>query len=108
MLVKEFVNNLIKNENVLVFSKTFCPYCSATKKLLRNLNCPFKLVELDTFRKGKEIQNYLYDITKQKTVPSTFINGKHIGGNDKLQAMYKKGELLPLIKPYINKPESKL
>jgi len=26
MSVKEYVDNLIKNENVMVFSKTYCPY----------------------------------------------------------------------------------
>jgi len=57
---------------------------------------------------GKEIQNCLYDITKQKTVPNTFIKGKHIGGNDKLQSLHKKGELLPLIQNIINNSQSKL
>jgi len=108
MSVKEFVTNLIKNENVLVFSKTYCPYCQATKTLLRKLNCPFKPIELDTIKQGKEIQNCLYDITKQKTVPNTFIKGKHIGGNDKLQSLHKKGELLPLIQNIINNSQSKL
>eukprot|EP00833_Pecoramyces_ruminatium_P014735 jgi/Orpsp1_1/1188767/evm.model.d7180000067028.1 len=100
MSVKEYVDDLIKNENVMVFSKTYCPYCDRTKLLLTNLKCKFKAIELDEMDNGREIQDYLYEITNQKTVPNTFISGKHIGGNDNLQALHKKGELKPLIKNF--------
>lgn len=32
---------------VVVFSKSYCPYCKSTKNLLRSLDVDFKLVELD-------------------------------------------------------------
>ncbi|KAG4098407.1 glutaredoxin-1 [Neocallimastix lanati (nom. inval.)] len=101
MSIKKLVNNLIQNENVIVFSKTYCPYCAQTKKLFKKLKCPIKIVELDTIKNGNAVQNCLYEISHQKTVPNTFIKGKHIGGNDKLQLLHKKGELLPLIEPFI-------
>jgi len=52
---------------------------------------------------GREIQDYLYTITNQKTVPNTFIRGQHIGGNDKLQAKHKSGKLVPLLQAFWNK-----
>jgi len=51
---------------------------------------------------GKEIQDYLFEITNQKTVPNTFISGQHIGGNDRLQEKHKNGELMPIIKDFCN------
>jgi len=102
MSVKEYVDNLIKNESVVVFTKTFCPHCKATKELLNSLNCPFKNIELDLLDNGKEIQNYLFELSNQKTVPNTFIKGQHIGGNDNIQAKHKNGELVPLIKDLCN------
>eukprot|EP00833_Pecoramyces_ruminatium_P003547 jgi/Orpsp1_1/1177579/evm.model.c7180000061996.1 len=102
MSTKEYVDNLIKNENVIVFSKTYCPHCKATKELLTSLNCKFNFIELDTMDNGKEIQDYLFEVTNQKTVPNTFIKGQHIGGNDNIQKMHKDGKLLPLIKDLCN------
>lgn len=52
------------------------------------------MVELDTRDDGADIQGALLDKTGQRTVPSVFIKGEHIGGNDATQALYKSGELL--------------
>lgn len=40
---------------------------------------------------GDEIQAELLALTKQRTVPNVFVNGKHIGGNDDTQAALKNG-----------------
>ena len=40
---------------------------------------------------GAEIQAELLAMTKQRTVPNVFVNGKHIGGNDDTQAAIKSG-----------------
>lgn len=42
----------------------------------------------------------LFDVRSigQGTVPNTFIGGKSVGGNSKLQKLHKKGELEPLLK----------
>jgi len=102
MSMNEYIDNVIKSANVIVFSKTFCPYCDHTKELLDSLNCQNMVIELDEMDSDGHIQNYLYELTNQKTVPNIFISGKHIGGNDKLQSLYKSGELLPLIKNFCN------
>lgn len=38
---------LIKDNAVVVFSKSYCPYCSSSKKLLNGLNAKFTVLELD-------------------------------------------------------------
>lgn len=79
-----------------MFSKSYCPYCSATKSLLRSYDANVYTIELDQESNGSAIQDALHELTGQKTVPNIFINRKHIGGNSDLQA--KKGELPTLLK----------
>ncbi|KAI9843330.1 MAG: hypothetical protein M1837_006456 [Sclerophora amabilis] len=87
----------IINENaVAVFSKSYCPYCKASKSLLSELGAKFFVIELDQVDDGSDIQQALQEITGQRTVPNIFIKQQHIGGNSELQA--KKKELPDLLK----------
>ncbi|GKV07750.1 hypothetical protein SLEP1_g19479 [Rubroshorea leprosula] len=38
---------LVSSNSVVVFSKTYCPFCVSVKKLLQELGVNFKAVELD-------------------------------------------------------------
>jgi glutaredoxin 3 len=82
---------------VVVFSKTYCPYCTATKQLFSGMNIDAKVIELDKLDNGSEIQSALLDITGQRTVPNVFIKGKHLGGNDVTQAAAKNGKLKEML-----------
>ncbi|ABN67260.1 Glutaredoxin, partial [Scheffersomyces stipitis CBS 6054] len=84
-------------DKVVVYSKTYCPYCTSTKNLFQGLGQEFKLVELDINSNGSEIQRGLQELTGQRTVPNVFINGKHIGGNSDLQALNSSGKLKGLL-----------
>lgn len=42
----------------------------------------FQVYEIDVEADGSDIQNALFEITKQRSVPNVFISGKHIGGCD--------------------------
>ncbi|KAI1452427.1 putative glutaredoxin [Annulohypoxylon moriforme] len=92
---KTKAQGIIDENAVAVFSKTFCPYCSASKRLLDSLGAKYKLVELDEAPDGPEIQAALAEISGQRTVPNIWIGKKHIGGNSDLQA--KSGELKNLL-----------
>ncbi|ODV84208.1 hypothetical protein CANARDRAFT_69088 [[Candida] arabinofermentans NRRL YB-2248] len=83
------VNSIINSHPVFVASKTYCPYCSSAKKTLEAADADAYVLELNTLEDGDEIQDALYSITGQRTVPSIFIGGKHIGGNSDLQALGK-------------------
>ncbi len=47
---------------------------------------------------GPEIQDLLLQLTKQRTVPNVFINGKHIGGCDSVLELHSQNKLTALIK----------
>lgn len=67
---------------VMVYSKTYCPYCAEVKSLFSRLSVPAKIVELDELADGAAVQAALKDLTGRGTVPQVFIGGKHIGGCD--------------------------
>lgn len=90
----------IKENNVMVFSKSRCPYCFEVKSLLGELGVEHAVWELDEVRSltcamrggrrltrtqrpdGREIQDFLYEETGQTTVPNVFIGEQHVGGCD--------------------------
>ena len=57
--LKGQVSELIQSTPVLVFSKTFCPYCTEAKNILKKANVEFVLRELDEESDGSDTQNVL-------------------------------------------------
>ncbi|SCU96479.1 LADA_0H01156g1_1 [Lachancea dasiensis] len=96
------VQGYIKDNKIFVASKTYCPYCQATIKLLfedkKLSEEQVFLLQLDTMKEGGEIQDALQEITGQRSVPNIFIGGSHIGGNSDIQALESSGKLDPLLK----------
>ncbi|KIW73921.1 glutaredoxin [Phialophora macrospora] len=93
---KEKAQKIIDENSVVVFSKSYCPYCRASKALLNDLHAKYFLMELDQVEDGAALQDALEEITGQRSVPNIFISQNHIGGNSDLQA--KKGQLSGLLK----------
>nr|CAD1838346.1 unnamed protein product [Ananas comosus var. bracteatus] len=89
--------DIVASTPVVVFSKTFCPYCNRVKQLLAQLGANFKAIELDVESDGSEIQSAQLAWTGQRTVPNVFIGGKHIGGCDTVTAKHNEGKLVPLL-----------
>ncbi|CAN4082430.1 unnamed protein product [Withania somnifera] len=88
---------IVSANPVVVFSKTYCPFCVTVKDLLSKLGASFKAVELDSEKDGSEIQAALAEWTGQRTVPNVFISGKHIGGCDTTTALHRERKLVPLL-----------
>jgi len=80
---------IIDDNAVAVFSKSYCPYCKATKSLLSELGAKYYAIELDEVDDGSAIQAALAKKTNQTSVPNIFIGQEHIGGNSDLQALGK-------------------
>ncbi|KKY20989.1 putative lmbr1 domain protein [Phaeomoniella chlamydospora] len=92
---KTKAQGLIDENTVMVFSKSYCPYCKATKSLLSEKGAKFQVLELDQIDDGAAIQDALEEITNQRSVPNIFIKQQHIGGNSDLQA--RKSQLKDLL-----------
>lgn len=96
------VKEMIDEKDIFIASKTYCPYCRATlKTMFKDLKVPESkalVLQLNEMDDGAEIQEALREITGQTTVPNTFIGGKHVGGNDDLQALKRSGKLDDMLK----------
>jgi len=95
MSVKQFVDDSIANNKVVIFSKSWCQYCNSVKELFTTHfeDVKYHVIELDKRDDGNSIQEYLREKTGQRTVPNVFVNQKHIGGSDKTGALFDSGEL---------------
>lgn len=76
------VDKAIIDNNVMVFSASYCPYCRQVKSLFKELNVDHAVWELDERADGDDIRGILLEKTGQRTVPNVFISGKHVGGCD--------------------------
>ncbi|KAK1926469.1 thioredoxin-like protein [Papiliotrema laurentii] len=83
--IKQLVDSTIAENNVVVFSKTYCPYCKKAKTILQNITDDVKVLELDNLDEGSTIQAYLKQLNGQGTVPHVYIRQEFIGGCSDLQ-----------------------
>uniref|UniRef100_A0A4W5PAB8 thioredoxin-disulfide reductase (NADPH) n=1 Tax=Hucho hucho TaxID=62062 RepID=A0A4W5PAB8_9TELE len=95
--LKSRIQELIDSNQVLVFSKSYCPFCVKVKDLFKELNVNCNVVELDLIDDGSNYQELLLEMTRQKTVPNVFVNKTHIGGCDKTMQAHKDGILQKLL-----------
>lgn len=81
---------------IIVYSKSTCPYCRAAKALLAQKGAAFTEIDLTTDPEGQRAM--AKRANGRSTVPQIFIGGQHIGGCDDLHALDARGGLDPLLK----------
>jgi glutaredoxin len=99
--IRNFIEQEHQSNQVVVWSKSYCPYCHQTKNLFRSsLPSSTNIIvhELDQRPDGNAIQQELVNMTGQPTVPSVWVGGQFIGGNDATQRAHRNGELEKLIR----------
>ena len=84
---------------VVIWSKSYCGYCTRTKKVFRE--GPFKDVDVQVHeidnKQGRAIQSTLTQMTGQRTVPMVFINGTLLGGDSDTQTALQQGRLQKML-----------
>ena len=95
--IRRRIDSLIAAHDVVLFSKSYCPFCRRAKALFTELGAPFEALELDHSADGPAIQAKLLELTGQRTVPNIFVRGQHVGGNDDAHAKAASGELQRLL-----------
>eukprot|EP01126_Amoeba_proteus_P032395 TRINITY_DN3159_c0_g1_i2.p1 TRINITY_DN3159_c0_g1~~TRINITY_DN3159_c0_g1_i2.p1 ORF type:complete len:149 (-),score=8.52 TRINITY_DN3159_c0_g1_i2:12-458(-) len=94
---RQFIEDTVKSHPVVIFSKSYCPYCRRAKSTIESTGNSYYAVELDLRADGSTIQSVLHQMTGQRTVPSVWINGKFVGGSDKVVSLHTAGKLAGLI-----------
>jgi glutaredoxin 3 len=75
---------------VIIYTTSYCPYCTGAKALLRSKKIKFE--EIDVTR-DPERREEMERLSQQRTVPQIFIDGRPIGGYDDARRLDTKGEL---------------
>lgn len=80
---------------VTIYTKSWCPYCSAAKSLLARKGVAFTEIEISGKPERRaEMEGRSGGST---SVPQIFIGARHVGGSDDLHALDRKGELDALL-----------
>jgi glutaredoxin 3 len=80
---------------VEIYMSPFCSYCDQAKALLSKKGVSF--TEIDVTSTPGARQEMEARTAGAKTVPQVFIDGRLIGGSDRLAEMEKAGELDALL-----------
>lgn len=76
--------------DIVVYTTSYCPYCVRAKRLLDAKKAPYREIGVDG---DPEKRRWLAEVTRQRTVPQIFINGRPVGGFTDLAALDRAGEL---------------
>jgi glutaredoxin 3 len=97
---KDRVDQLIKGNRVMVFSKSYCPYCTKAKRALTTVlpKDKFTVLEIENDAECNEIQDYMLSLTGGRSVPRVFVDGVFIGGGDDTDALARSGKLEVMLK----------
>ena len=82
-------------KNVEMYTGPLCVFCDRAKALLNRKGVSFK--EINLASDPNKMDEMIKKTNGMKTVPQIFIDGQHIGGNDKLQALENEGKLNSLL-----------
>ncbi|KAI8641556.1 Alg9-like mannosyltransferase family-domain-containing protein [Parasitella parasitica] len=93
---KVWIQIMLRKFPVVLYSKSYCPYCMAAKQLISKYCKHIEVIEVDRQRDGNEIQDALIELTGQRTFPNLFKSGKSLGGYDRLSALDREGKLAGL------------
>ncbi|KAJ2398416.1 hypothetical protein GGI23_003220 [Coemansia sp. RSA 2559] len=97
-----FLRLSMQKDRIVVFSKSTCPFCKATKELLakysKESGLRYKVVEVDLQADVQNIRQALVAGYKRTTFPSIFVDSECLGGNDDIQQLEKQGALARLLR----------
>ncbi|EDO38228.1 predicted protein [Nematostella vectensis] len=97
--IQRLIEDSINNNAVMIFSKSFCPFCKKVKAIFESINVQYTAMELDLVDNGPAIQEALLEKSGQKTVPNVYIRGNHVGGSDIITKLQEENKILGLIIP---------
>ena len=80
---------------VEIYTKMFCGYCVAAKRLLASKGAEFE--EYDITLGGPKRAEMLQRANGRTSVPQNFIDGVHVGGSDDIHALDDAGKLDPML-----------
>ena len=88
--------DLLGTGKVVVFSKSYCPYCTEVANVLDTIEVEYTKIEVDLEWSPHDEQK-LKTESKQNTFPNVFVGNTHIGGCDSTKAKINNGSLFNIL-----------
>ena len=81
--------------NITIYTKDWCPYCTAAKELLQRKQAAFDEISVDGDPAGQRAM--AQRANGRSSVPQIFIGETHVGGCDDLDSLEQAGRLDALL-----------
>ena len=78
-------------KEIIIYSRSTCPFCIQAKNLLQAKN--FSYQEIDIEQNPEKREEMIKKANGKSSVPQIFVDDKLIGGCDDIYALEDKGEL---------------
>lgn len=75
---------------VLMYTTSWCPYCTRARQLFEQKGVPFTEIDVEDVPGARD---EMRTRSGRNTVPQIFIGELHLGGYDDTRALDQKGEL---------------
>ncbi|KAB0265211.1 glutaredoxin 3 [Microvirga brassicacearum] len=82
--------------SITIYTKDWCPYCTAAKRLLDEKGASF--TEIDIEAKPEFRAEMIQKAGGRTSVPQIFIGDRHVGGCDDIYALDARDELEALLR----------
>ncbi|XP_054265146.1 glutaredoxin-related protein 5, mitochondrial-like [Macrosteles quadrilineatus] len=94
--VKEEIDNLVKNNKVVVFMKGVPsePRCGFSNAVVQVLRMHAVNYDAHDVLKNENIRQGIKEYSNWPTIPQVYINGEFVGGCDILLQMHQNGDLI--------------
>jgi monothiol glutaredoxin len=102
MDAKEFIQNTIQSNDVVLFMKGTAqfPQCGFSGKAIQLLKQSgvTKMATINVLE-DEEVRQGVKELSNWPTIPQLYIKGEFIGGSDIMNEMFQSGELQKLLPP---------
>ncbi|XP_046684101.1 thioredoxin reductase 3-like [Homalodisca vitripennis] len=97
--IESSFKSLINDNDVVVFSKTTCPFCKKVKQLFKDINAEIFVFELNSHSDDKcaQMQDVLQKMSGQRTVPNVYVKKHHVGGYTDTKQALDDGTLFDML-----------
>lgn len=98
MAAAELINEKINAHEVMVFAKSYCPFCKKAVEILKQtFGSAVEVLNIEDRSDMDEIQDELLKLTGARSVPRIFIKSEFVGGCDDVVALSNDGKLKSLL-----------
>ena len=91
--------NLVQGNKVMIFSASYCGFCTVAKKTLDEFGTQYQSLDVDKMgREGDMLMNVVSAVTGKRLVPAIFICGQAVpGGSGGLKHLANSGQLTNIL-----------